>query len=75
MFENVTVHGGIFLSGYARQEASGVRPMWKTGQKQSYKRAPRLFLSSFPRPVNCYHKITKRDTLRISPQSVSLSLT
>jgi len=31
--------GRIFLSGYARQEASGVRPMWKTGQKQSYKRA------------------------------------
>ena len=31
--------GGIFLSGYAGQEASGVRPMWKTGQKQSYKPA------------------------------------
>ncbi len=23
--------GGIFLSGFAEQEASGVRPMWKTG--------------------------------------------
>ena len=31
--------GGIFLSGYAGQEASGVGPMWKTGQKQSYKPA------------------------------------
>ena len=47
-----TIHGGIFLSGSAGQEASGVRPMWKTGRKQSYKRAPRLFSSSFPRPVN-----------------------
>ena len=35
----VTIHGGIFLSDSAGQEASGVRPMWKTGRKQSYKRA------------------------------------
>ncbi len=31
--------GGIFLSGSAGQEASGVRLMWKTGRKQSCKRA------------------------------------
>ena len=30
---------GIFLSGITGQEAPGVRPMWKTGQKQSYKPA------------------------------------
>jgi len=40
LFKNALLFTGrIFLSGYARQEASGVHPMWKTGQKQAYKRA------------------------------------
>jgi len=39
MGELLLFTGGIFLSGYAGQEASGVRPMGKTGGKPPYKQA------------------------------------